>query len=240
MQLTDEDRKYCLRHLPKRVIATMKEAGPRLVLAGGLIRSVIASERINDIDLFVSSKEDARLWIDKIADKSKVYETQNAYSVRSGRMFVQIIHRWTYANPADIVPSFDFTVARAAIWHNGSQWTSLCDDRFYIDLAAKRLVYRSPVRNEDAGGSMLRILKFYQRGYRIPLDSFGGVMARLVSGVDLEKIADGKLEREEQLAKVFTGLLREVDPNIDPEHEAHLPTMASEATSIESSEHEPV
>jgi hypothetical protein len=33
---------------------------------------------------------------------------------------------------------------------------------------------------------------------------------------------------EEQLAKVLTGLLREVDPNVDPTHEAHLPSMKEE------------
>lgn len=237
MQLTNEDRKYCLRHVPKNVLAAMREAGPDLVLAGGLIRSVIANERINDIDLFVRSKEAARVWIDKLANGAKVHETDNAFSVHLRRMFVQIIHRWTYDTPESIVPSFDFTVARAAIWFNGSGWTSLCDDRFYIDLAARRLVYCCPDRNEDAGGSLLRVLKFYQRGYRIPLDSLGAVLARLLKGVDQEspvfwcghnKRDEGRLpevEIEAYRAKIVTGLLREVDPNVDPEHASHLSSL---------------
>lgn len=115
-------------------------------------------------------------------------------------------------------------------------WKSLVDDNFYSDLAAKRLVYRSPQRNEDAGGSILRMLKFYQRGFRIPLDSLGAVLARLVDGVDLKGIevisAEGTSlgdTTEKRWAKVLTGLLREVDPLVDPTHTAHLPSMKETA-----------
>ncbi|KKK50630.1 hypothetical protein LCGC14_3123090 [marine sediment metagenome] len=66
---------------------------------------------------------------------------------------------------------------------------------------------------------MLRVLKFYQRGYRIPLDSLGAVIARCVTGIDFEKIDS----TEENYAFVLTGLLREVDPLVDPEHISHLP-----------------
>ena len=100
----------------------------------------------------------------------------------------------------------------------------MIDDRFYADLAAKRLIYRSPLRNEDAGGSLLRVLKFYQRGYRIPLNSLGAVIARLVNAVDEEKIGAFAGNHEQKLAKVLTALLHEVDPAIDPEHIAHLPS----------------
>lgn len=111
---------------------------------------------------------------------------------------------------------------------SAGRWRSLVDDRFYPDLAAKRLVYRSPQRNEDAGGSLLRVLKFYQRGYRVPLDSMGAVIARLMSGVTEEGlnglISEGRT-REQAVARVVTGLLREVDPMIDAAHVAHLPAM---------------
>ena len=137
--------------------------------------------------------------------------------------------------------SFDFTIARAAIWWASTGtlvdnvaktetpqgvWRSTCDERFYPDLAARRLVYCSPVRIEEAGGSLLRVLKFYQRGYNIPMDSLGAVLARITDSIDFRKIeAGGDLEparEEERLAKVITGLLREVDPLIDPDHISHL------------------
>lgn len=93
--------------------------------------------------------------------------------------------------------------------------------RFYPDLAAKRLTYCAPKRIEEAGGSLLRVLKFYRRGYIIPLDSLAAVIARLTSppGAD----SSGEL----QVAGEYLKLLRMVDPEVDPTHEAHEPSSAS-------------
>ena len=225
MELLHEDLVWCLRTLPGGLFKFLRERGPEIAMAGGYIRSRVCGEEPSDVDLFAPSKEAAEVGAFALAKaKEDVYQTDNAFTVRGYKLPVQFIHRWTYARPEDIVPSFDFTIARAAVWHEGEQWKSVCDDRFYPDLAAKRLVYCSPVRNEDAGGSVLRVLKFYRRGYRIPMDSLGAVMARLVNAVDLRKIQGGlEITEEKQWAEVLTDLLREVDPNIDPTHSAHLP-----------------
>jgi hypothetical protein len=226
--LIHEDLVWCLRMLPKEVFAALMGKSHRLVLAGGYIRSRVSGEVPNDIDLFVTSKDDALATAYMLAkSKDDVHATQNAYTVTGFLLPIQVIHRWAYQTPTNIIPSFDFTIARAAIWHDSTTatWLSECDDRFYCDLAAKRLTYCSPDRNEDAGGSLLRVLKFYQRGYRIPMDSFGAVVARLVQGVDLAVV--GGMD-EFMWAKVLTGLLREVDPNIDPTHNAHLPSSSDD------------
>lgn len=226
-----QDMQWLLRRAPKNLLTLMKEVGPNIVAAGGYVRSVIANEPINDIDLFCPTQELAKEYAEKLSGRFKIIETDNAYTVRNpGRrgFSIQFIHRWIFDKPEDCLASFDFTIACAAFWFDGEKWCSMCDDRFYADLASKRLIYRSPIRNEDAGGSMLRVLKFYQRGYRIPVDSLGAVMARMVSAVDFEDVAlSARLNsttREFQIAKVLTGLLREVDPNIDPTHIAHLPS----------------
>jgi PHP family Zn ribbon phosphoesterase len=65
---------------------------------------------------------------------------------------------------------------------------------------------------------MLRVLKYYKKDYRIPIDSLGEVIARLVKDIDFDSRPS-----ESELALVITGLLREVDPAIDPSHVAHLP-----------------
>ena len=248
-KLDQQDLNWVLRTLPRAVVELMQEHGTRLVLSGGFIRSSVSGERANDIDLFCKSAEDAKLFADKLAGgKKKVMGTGNAYSLRKvGGHFVQFIHRWTYDNPPDILESFDFTIACASVWYDprtevnyncDGAWCSLVDDNFYSDLAAKRLVYRAPKRNEDAGGSMLRVLKFYQRGFRIPLDSLGAVIARLVDGVEYKQVevvagvgesSIGGATTEERWAKIITGLLRVVDPAVDPEHESHLPSGAVEA-----------
>lgn len=233
--LSWHDLQWCLRRAPRPVLDLMKEQGPKLMVAGGFIRSCVAGETVNDIDLFAPSRELAEQFARTLAGESRIHESGNAYTVTNCRVAVQIIHRWTFDDPATMLDSFDFTIAKAAFWWDGENWRSLCDPRFYQDLAAKRLVYTNPQRNEDAGGSLLRVLKFYQRGYRIPLDSLGAVIARLSSGVDDERMnaarslnPDRVLTHEQLTAKVITGLLREVDPAIDPSHAAHLPAESDE------------
>jgi hypothetical protein len=205
----------------------MKEAGDDLVLAGGFIRSCVANEPVNDVDLFVKNPSKAEYFAWKLKpEKGKLIKTDNAITITGLPFDVQIITRWVYECPEFIVPSFDFTVAQAALWfdsefdHGIGRWSSLISPRFYADLAAKRLIYTNPERNEDAGGSLLRVLKFYQRGYRIPLDSLSGAIVRLLKGVE-------SLTPEDELHEAITGLLHEVDPAIDFTHQAHLPAENS-------------
>jgi len=245
MKLDYQDLRWALVRLPKnlKTIMEQKEWHENIFVGGGYLRSIVSGEKINDVDVFVKSEKDAELLAHKLAvDKKDIYKTDNAYTVR-GKMTIQIIHRWLFEKPEDVSNSFDFTICCAVIFCNGTpnhfdqetgekekiqiEWSSYCDDRFYVDLASKRLIYRCPVRNEDAGGSMLRVLKYYQKGYRIPLDSLGAVIARLTKSLDCNKI---DITNEDAVAKVITGLLREVDPNIDPLHLSHLPSSGEEET----------
>jgi hypothetical protein len=218
--LLQHDVHRCQLRLPKLVKELLRDPTLNLCVAGGYIRSCIANEPVNDIDLFSSSRVLAELAALRLAPGTPFHKTENAITVRMPNSpAVQFIHRWTFDRPERVIPSFDFTIARAAMWWDapGNQWRTICDPRFYADLAAKRLIYCSPIRSEGAGGSMLRVLKFYQKGYRIPLDSLGAVIARLTKDVRAEA------QTETDIAKVITGLLREVDPSIDPAHVAHLP-----------------
>lgn len=210
-QLVKQDIGWCLQRLPEKIRNLLRDNPGKLILAGGYIRSCIANEPVNDIDLFVPNKDMAFRIAKTIQEK--IYVTDNAYTVRTDHMpTVQVIHRWLFETPEKIVDSFDFTIARATIWFADGKYHSLIDDRFYPDLAAKRLVYCSPTREEEAGGSLLRVLKFYQRGYRIPLNSLGAVIARLAMAVKTKKI---DVNNEEAWSRVLTGLLYEVDPNTD-------------------------
>lgn len=210
-ELNEMDLKWCLRRLPSEVREELKSAEGKLILAGGFIRACVAGEEINDIDLLCSSKDKAKSVAERLNSESgkDVWTSDNAITVKKFSIPVQLIHRWTYDRPEDVIPSFDFTIAKAAIWYSSTiGWTSQVAETFYEDLAAKRLVYTSPERNEDAGGSILRVLKFYQRGYRIPLSSLGAVIARLCQAVDFSNC-----KTEERTAEIITGLLYEVDPN---------------------------
>lgn len=237
IQLSKFDINSLVRRLPRRVVRLLVDNPGRLFVAGGYIRSVVANEPVNDIDLFCGTKEFAKQLAEQLAKdvRRKPIETENAFTIPRvrGSLSVQFIHRWTFADPGTCTESFDFTVACAAFWWQEfvkglGHWESLADKDFYQDLAAKRVVYRSPKRNEEAGGSLLRVLKFYQRGYRIPIDSLAAVVARVAVAVDPAQLLDHQLvgRDEAQWTKVITGLLHEVDPQVDPDHIAHLPAAA--------------
>lgn len=233
--LTRSDLQFLLLRLPKEVLTTLQSFPNKVCVAGGFIRSVIAREDINDVDLFTTSKDVAEVLASSLLmqykDRPRLFKSDNAITIRPVRgLTVQIIHRWTFPHPVEAIASFDFTVARAAFWWElkGSEpahWESACDPLFYPDLAAKRLIYCAPARIEEVGGSLLRVLKFYQRGYRIPVDSLAAVVARLASGIQITSAVKGKdgTIDEREFSKIACGLLREVDPSIDPSHAAHLP-----------------
>ena len=223
--LEQYDLAWCLRVAPRNVVNFLRE-NPQFVVAGGFIRACVAGEKPSDIDIFAPSKAMAEAGARELQGGDNFISTDNAFTVvKKAKFSIQFIHRWTYEYPQQILDSFDFTIAKAAFWwengfENGrqvSRWQGLCDDNFYPDLAAKRLNYCAPIRNEDAGGSMLRVLKFYQRGYRIPLDSLGAVIARLVKGSPVNWVSEAAFARD------ITAKLIEVDPSADPAHIAHLP-----------------
>ena len=222
MNLLPEDLNYIVNRLPTDVRKLMKKGN--IYLAGGFIRSCIANEQVNDIDLWGADAEQLKVTAQLFAGERKVrcMMTDNACTILTpNRTPVQFITRWTYDDPVRLAESFDYSIASAVIWYDradaqpadGSrvygQWKSHCHENFYADLASKRLRYLFPVRNEDAGGSMLRMTKFLARGYRIAPESLAGLIARMNAGIRRDDFMD---KDEGYQTKVYAGLLREVDP----------------------------
>ena len=230
--LTQSDLNFVLSRCPRDILKLLKANPGKLFLAGGFIRATIAGEKVSDIDLFGQSIED----LERIAKdltlerKGRYFKTDNAYTVLSPpRMPVQFITRWLFPDPDLCILSFDFTVCQAVIWTEkidieiadepGIKKTKIIfhsriSDDFYRDLAARRLVYTFPKRDEEAGGSFLRVIKFIKRGYNIQAPSLAGVIARIVSKLDFDRIGvniPGHMN-ESRAATVITGLLRQVDP----------------------------
>lgn len=218
--LIDEHVKYVVSRLPKCVFDIMKQH--KVFLAGGFIRSLISDEKPSDIDLLCQSSDVINRVESEINeyDDFKRLKTKNAITLFNGlKSPIQLITRWYYDDPIKLIDEFDFTIAKCVIWferfvdNKNGIWKSLCSDMFYCDLASKTLRYTEPDRLEDAGGSILRVLKFLRRGYKISPEEFTKVVMRWLSGVNnLENICHDN----EHLTKVLCGLLREVDPmNID-------------------------
>ncbi len=209
--LTSTDLNFVLSRLPKDVRSLMMNN--KLYCGGGFIRSIIAGEKVNDIDLFGESKESLSTIAYRFASdrKVKVHETDNALTLLCApRLTIQFITRWVFDSAEKVSLSFDFTICQAVIWYDkeNERWGSAIADSFYSDLAARRLVYTRPERNEDAGGSILRVRKFLARGYNIQAQSLARVIARLVQGVK----DTGDFKDENWLGTILTSLLREVDP----------------------------
>jgi hypothetical protein len=222
--LTPTDLPYVVRRIPK-LVRELLQSSDRIFLGGGFIRDTIAGLPVKDVDLLGSSQMGLKAAAEELKAKyaadggAKVvlHETDNAITLLAPpRTPVQFITRWTFDNPAAAMESFDFTVCQAVIFFGDGIWQSRCSERFYPDLAARRLVYTYPQREEEAGGSLMRVRKFLGRGWNIQADSLGGVVARLAQKIEWSKLSadryDTKDGFEKAVGAVVAGLLREVDP----------------------------
>lgn len=209
------DLNRCVARLPSIVIEQLKQHPNNLYVGGGFLRETIAGNAPVDIDLFGSSKDQLGnvatfIELGRPGDISRArkHVTDNAITIlRPPGLPIQFITRWVFNEPTEVVESFDFTVCQAILWFDGGVFKSLCADTFYQDLAARRLVYTSPVREEEAGGSMMRVIKFIKRGYVIQPSALGKVIARVAGGV---KGFDAKSEADR--GTIIASLLYEVDP----------------------------
>lgn len=215
-ELLPEDVNYISQLIPWPVARLMQDSKQAIVLAGGFIRSVISGEPIADVDLWVPSAEVAKEMATKLRNPTysdaptKLIETQNAMTVTGLEWPVQFVSRWTFDTPQAVIGHFDFTIARACIWWDAAslQFRSLCDERFYQDIAGRRLVYREETPMDGCGGSMIRLLKFYRKGYRAPLTSLAMLIERCTSHA-----AERKTD--------VLGILAEIDPSVNPREWSH-------------------
>ena len=98
------DLQWCIRRLPAKVIEIMKKYPTRVCVAGGFVRSCVANEKINDVDMFTESKDLAKLIAFELCEKDqKPHESENAFTVSVKRTCVQLIHRWTFATPELVI-----------------------------------------------------------------------------------------------------------------------------------------
>ena len=194
MKLKDKDIQKIVDQLPMGLMELMEDNN--IFLAGGAIRAIIAGEEVKDFDLFTSSAGKARQYAESVSEKFNnegYLETENAFTVKDDMDSIpdiQFIHRWTFNNEWELIWSFDYTIAQAAIWFENGDWKSVAAPRFYDDLEAKQLTYTTPDREEEPGGSLLRMRKFLRMGYDISSHDMAKVISRLLNGVDLNELAD--------------------------------------------------
>lgn len=206
-----------------RIVRTLPENVRRLletgtwVLVGGYCRDTIMRETASDIDLMplydllcpIYAAIEAAEKILNVGQPE--YTTTNAHTYAStpGHPRVQLVTRWCYRSLSESLDMLDFTMAQAGVGVDVKHqaWYGFVAETFYQDCATKRLKYTDPQREEEPGGSFLRVLKFAARGWKIHPEDLGKIISRVVAG--------GTSPAE------ITTTLYEVDP-AGPEDEGRL------------------
>lgn len=219
MHLNKDDLRSVVLHLPKDIRSILTKHPGKVFVGGGFIRAIVGQEKVSDIDMFGGDLVELGMIAGKlVADRSnegkcRSHKTKNAITILTeNRLPVQFITRWLFNNPAELTSSFDFTVCQAVIYYHNGEYHSRTNENFYADLAAKRLRYTYPQREEEAGGSMLRVIKYVKRGYSISPESLGGVMARVSMSIVKHPAFYAAITTEKEMSELTQAKLREVDP----------------------------
>lgn len=185
--LTPEDLRAVIAAIPKHVREILEEKSwhGNAFVAGGFIRAVVTGEKINDVDIFTTDLQRVTGLVESLGMGREVHSSPSAHSIDTNGFPVQVIRAWLFGNAFSCIKSFDFSICQAVVWNEGGAWRSATGENFYADLAAKRLRYTNPTRTESfVGGSLLRVLKHYQMGYTINVDSFSAVLSKIFKDID--------------------------------------------------------
>lgn len=126
-------------------------------IAGGAITSFVTKEKVNDYDVF--TPEPVKL-IERLKDGVGYisYENEFVANFNVDGNKVQVIKRYSPKTCEEIFETFDFTIVCGA--YDGK--TFYCHDRFWQDIATRRLVVNTltfPLRTLE------RVAKYAKRGY---------------------------------------------------------------------------
>jgi len=134
-------------------------------VAGGAVRAVFASERINDFDIFFRSQKDFDKFVESLnGEDSPTFSTTGTawtHCDTDDKMRYQLICA-EFGSPEEIIAKFDFTCCMAA-W-DGKEF---CFGEYFLKHASQRRL----VFNPSAGFpicSLWRAVKFIKRGWNLP------------------------------------------------------------------------
>ncbi|MFC6414241.1 hypothetical protein [Massilia varians] len=134
-------------------------------IAGGALTSAFTNTEIKDVDLYFKTKAAFIEAIEQAYDEGLwcLAATDRAVTFANGESIVQLMH-FDYFPTADAVfDAFDFTVCMAA--YDIDEKTFVFHDDFLKHAAQRFLRFHSGTRYPF--GSLLRVLKYQQRGYTI-------------------------------------------------------------------------
>lgn len=163
-----DDVLWSASRLPEVLAVALQQMKEVAFVGGGHVRGCIAREEPSDVDVFTQSAA-GTAELQGLLGKSldKPFQTEFALTFSGSHRPIQLITKWHFTNLDDLLDHFDFTVSRAGISWGGKGWWGRCDHRFYRDLASRRLrLATSPGREAlEAGGTLLRLVKYARKGY---------------------------------------------------------------------------
>lgn len=134
-------------------------------IAGGALTSAFTGTTINDVDIYFKSKEafiaavdmayEERLWC--------VAATDRAVTFIRGNDVIQLMHFDFFQTAEDIFDAFDFTVVMAAFDMDSNEF--IFHEDFFKHASQRFLRFHNGTRYPY--GSLMRVLKYQQRGYTI-------------------------------------------------------------------------
>ena len=135
------------------------------IVAGGALTSVFTGQPINDVDLYFKSRDafdeavheayDNGMWCVECSDRAVTFV--------SGSSIVQMMHFDWFADAAAVFDCFDFTACMGAYDCDAKEF--VFHDEFLKHASQRFLRFHSGTRFPFA--SLLRVLKYQQRGYTI-------------------------------------------------------------------------
>lgn len=184
--------------LPEDVKRLLMHFGSGLCVAGGFCRDAFIGEEPKDVDIFAVDANllaEALLWF-KTEAKEYQLEKQKTNSVNFVANMddeqtgfrevppVQFINRVFYPMHGELIKSFDWSVCQIAVYYIiDDGWKGICTKAFGEDIQSGTLHYTAPERDEDPGGSVLRMMRFTQRGWKPTEESIARCLGRFQSRV---------------------------------------------------------
>lgn len=185
-------------------LITVLAAKSDVWVAGGSVRAWFASERIYDIDLFFSDEAIREVALKHLLANGGelVYQNGNVDKVKYNDRIFDFCKKY-YDDAEKCIAEFDYTVSQAAV----TVEDFVCDDRFFMDLASKRLAFN---KITYSASTLYRFQKYARRGYWM----CKGEMVKLIKALRMEE-TDFSEENAEQTIEDHSDTNTNPFPGID-------------------------
>jgi len=190
MNLHPDFTKLIVDALPDDVRDVLVRSNGALCVAGGFCRDVLTGAEPKDIDIFSKTPQDMKLAIadfDWTEDYTAKRTANSESFVRDNGEGpdVQFITRVYLRDHYNALLTFDFSICQVGVWFDQENgWIGQASEAFLEDLPQFRMRYTAPERDEDPGASLLRMVKFVARGWKISEADIAAVVGRFVAKLD--------------------------------------------------------